>query len=51
MKKRYSTVLLALISFFGLGAGARAQEGGKVVPRFRMSLWPQGKLCPQAHIQ
>jgi hypothetical protein len=46
MKKQYLTVLLALICLFGLGAGAQAQEEGRVVAKIPYEFVAGGKALP-----
>jgi hypothetical protein len=46
MKKQYLTVLLALICLFGLGAGAQAQEEGRVVSKIPYEFVAGGKTLP-----
>ena len=46
MKKQYLTVLLALICLFGLGAGAQAQEEGRVVAKIPYEFVAGGKTLP-----
>jgi hypothetical protein len=46
MKKQYSTVLLALIGFCGLSAGAQAQEEGRVVANIPYEFVAGGKAFP-----
>jgi hypothetical protein len=46
MKKQYFTVLLALSGFFGLGAGAQAQERGRVVAKIPHEFVAGGKTLP-----
>jgi hypothetical protein len=46
MKKQYPIVLLALISFFGLSAGAQAQADGNVVTKIPYEFVAGGKTLP-----
>ncbi len=46
MKKQYLTVLIALICLFGLGAGAQAQEEGRVVAKIPYEFVAGGKTLP-----
>jgi hypothetical protein len=46
MKKQYLTVLLAFVCLFGLGAGAQAQEEGRVVEKIPYEFVAGGKTLP-----